>query len=142
MGVPICYATDLLITEKAVNTEGVDALALGVCNLGVVGIITLVISLIVEEPHLPTTPITWLFSLILGVVCSGICFVIQSVQQQYTSAAHVGLIFTLEPVFASIVAFFFAHERLPIRCYVGMFLILMSLIIMEVDISLVKKGKN
>lgn len=38
LGVPICYAFDLLLTEKAVQHSEVDALGLGVCQLGVVGI--------------------------------------------------------------------------------------------------------
>lgn len=133
LGVPVCYAVDLLLTEKAVQQSEVDALALGVCQLGVVGIITLILSLLLEQPHLPTTPVTWGAALFLGLVCSGIAFVIQSVQQQYTTASHVGLIFTLEPVFAAGVAYFLADEVLPTRSYVGMAFMLLSLVFMEVD---------
>ncbi len=141
MGVPVCYAFDLLLTEKAVQDPEVDALGLGVCQLGVVGVITLVLSLLFEQPHLPTTPATWGAALFLGLLCSGVAFVIQSVEQQYTSASHVGLIFTLEPVFAAIVAFFLAHERLKPRGYVGMVLMLLSLVLMELDLP-IKRKKN
>lgn len=133
LGVPVCYAVDLLLTEKAVRHPDVDALGLGICQLGVVGFITLALSLLLEQPHLPTTPVTWGAALFLGLVCSGVAFVIQSVQQQYTTASHVGLIFTLEPVFAAIVAYFMAHEVLRPRSYVGMALMLLSLVLMEVD---------
>ena len=133
LGVPVCYAVDLLLTEKAVRHPDVDALGLGICQLGVVGFITLALSLFLEQPHLPTTPVTWGAALFLGLVCSGVAFVIQSVQQQYTTASHVGLIFTLEPVFAAIVAYFMAHEVLRPRSYVGMALMLLSLVLMEVD---------
>lgn len=133
LGVPVCYAIDLLLTEKAVKNPAVDALGLGVCQLGVVGAITLVLSLLLEQPHLPTTPATWGGALFLGLLCSGVAFVIQSVEQQYTTASHVGLIFTLEPVFAAIVAYFLANEHLKIRGYVGMVLMLLSLVLMEAD---------
>lgn len=139
LGVPVCYAFDLLLTEKAVQHPEVDPLGLGVCQLGVVGIITLAMSMALEKPHLPTTPATWGAALFLGLVCSGVAFVIQSVQQQYTTASHVGLIFTLEPVFAAVVAYFLAHEVLLPRGYVGMVLMLLSLVIMEVDFP---KGKK
>ena len=119
--------------EKAVQHSEVDALGLGVCQLGVVGIITLVLSMFLEHPHLPTTPMTWGAALFLGILCSGVAFIIQSVQQQYTTASHVGLIFTLEPVFAAIVAYFFAGEVLTSRSYVGMAFMLLSLVVMEVD---------
>lgn len=139
MGTPICYALDLLLTEKAVQNPEVDALGLGVCQLGVVGVITLALSLLFEQPHLPTTPATWGAALFLGLLCSGVAFVIQSVEQQYTSASHVGLIFTLEPVFAAIVAFFLAHERFKPRGYVGMVLMILSLVLMEVDLPIKRK---
>lgn len=133
LGVPICYALDLILTEKAVKHDGADALGLGVCQLGVVGVITLVMALFLEQPHLPKTPVTWIAALVLGVLCSGVTFVIQSVQQQYTTASHAGLIFTLEPVFAAVVAYFFANEVLEIRAYAGMACMLLSLVVMEAD---------
>ena len=75
----------------------------------------------------------WGAALFLGVFCSGVGFVIQTVQQQYTSASHVGLIFTLEPVFSAIVAYFFAHEVLQLRGYIGAALMMVSLLVMELD---------
>ena len=60
--------------------------------------------------------------------------------QQYTTASHVGVIFTLEPVFSGIVAYFFADEKLLPRGYVGAALMLLSLLVIEVDWSgLLKK---
>jgi drug/metabolite transporter (DMT)-like permease len=132
LGVALCYAIDLLITEEAVRQPEVDPLALGVCQLGVVGVITLALSLLMEPFRLPSTPFTWGAALFLGIVCSGIAFVVQSVQQQYTTASHVGLIFTLEPVFSAIVAFI-AGERLRHLGYIGAAIMLLSLLLMEVD---------
>jgi len=129
----VAYAADLLVTETAVASEEVNALQLGVYNLGVVGIIMLVLSLLFEKPHLPSTPGIWAAALFLSVFCSGVAFVVTTLQQQYTSASHVGLIFTLEPVFSSIVAFLFAHEVLPLRGYIGAVLMISSLFLMETD---------
>ncbi len=131
--VPIFYSMDLLLTEQAVQRPEVDALGMGVLELGIVGIITLVMSFLWETPHLPTRPATWIGVLVLGLVCSGAAFVIQSVEQKYTTANRVGLIFTLEPVIASIAAFFLAHEILRPRCYIGMGLMLLSLLLMELE---------
>lgn len=50
--------------------------------------------------------------LFLAIFCTGIAFIVQAVAQQYTSASHVGVIFSLEPVFAEIVVFFLAGEVL------------------------------
>ena len=142
LGVPICYSIDLLLTEKAVTDPAVDPLGLGVGQLGVVTAITLVFSLLLEKPHLPTTPTIWGAALFLGILCTGVAFVIQSTQQKYTTASHVGLIFTLEPVFSCIVAFFFANERLSARGYLGAGLMLLSLILMEVDVKALFQRKK
>ena len=129
----VCYAADMLVTEKAVKSPDVDALTLGVCQLGVAGVLMLLVSAIAEQPHLPQSPKIWGAAIFLGLFCSGIAFVIQAVAQQYTSASHVGVIFTLEPVFSGIVAYFFANEKLLLRGYLGAALMLLSLLVMEMD---------
>ncbi len=131
LGAPLCYAFDLIFTDKAVAREDVDPLQLGVLELGVVGVIMLVLTFAIEQPHLPQSPAVWGAVLFLGLLCTGAAFMIQTVQQQYTTASHVGLIFTLEPLFAAIVAYFLANEVLSPRGYVGAALMMGSLILME-----------
>ena len=133
LGTSVFYAIDLIVTDRAIRREDVDPLQMGVCELGVVGILMLVLALVLETPHLPTTPFIWFNALFLGIFCSGVAFVVQTVQQQYTSPSHVGLIFTLEPLFAAIVAYFFADEVLRPQGYVGAVLMMVSLVLMELD---------
>ena len=125
------------------KTEGLDALNMGVFELAFVAIVTLILSFIIEKPRLPQSTSVWVAALFLGLFCTGIAFVVQAIQQKYTTASHVGLIFTLEPVFASVIAFVFANEILRPRSYVGMVLMVISLILMEVDIPFFKsKSKD
>lgn len=139
--VPTFYAVDLMATEKAVARPEVDPVALGVLQTAVVGLVMLALSLALETPGLPRSPKVWAAVLFLGVVCSGVCFVIQSVEQQFTTASHASLIFTLEPVFSAVFAFFLLRERLTARGYLGAALMLTSLFIMELDISALRKKK-
>jgi len=131
--VSVCYTLDLLLTEKADSHPEVDPLGVGICELAVVGLVTLLMSFLIEEPCLPKSPAIWAAALFLGVFCTGIAFVVQTVQQQYTTASHVGLIFTLEPVFSAFVAYFFAGEVLSGRGYFGALLMLASILLMEVE---------
>ena len=140
--VPTFYAVDLLATEKAVAKPEVDPLALGVCELAVVGVVMLVLALALETPALPRSAASWAAALFLGIVCSGVCFIIQSVEQQYSTASHASLIFTLEPVFSAVFAFFLLDERLGGRGYIGAALMLASLLIMELDVSALRKGRG
>ena len=138
----VCYAADMLVTEKAVKLPEVDAMTLGVCQLGVAGVLMLLVSALVEQPRLPSSPRIWGAAIFLGLFCSGVAFVIQAVAQQYTTASHVGVIFTLEPVFSAIVAYFFANEKLQPRGYIGAALMLLSLLVMEMNWGAIFRKKT
>ncbi|MGN0658618.1 MAG: DMT family transporter [Emergencia sp.] len=129
----IAYAVDLILTERAVAHEEVDAFQLGVFQLGVTGVYMLILSFIFETPHLPTTPSIWGAVIFLSLFCTGVAFIVQAVAQQYTTAAHVGIIFTLEPVFAAVVAFFFAGEVLSAKSYFGAVLMIAALFVTEIS---------
>ncbi|MDR1135063.1 MAG: DMT family transporter [Clostridiales Family XIII bacterium] len=129
------YAVDLLITEKAVNKQDVNAYQLGVCQLGFTGIFMTVSAFIFEEPHLPAAQGVWASLLFLTVFCTGVAFIVQAVAQQYTDASRVGIIFALEPVFAGIVAFVFAGEVLRGKAYIGAVLLILGILYMETDVK-------
>ena len=131
----IFYAAHLLITEKAVSYEDVDPLQLGVLQLATTGIFNLLLSFIFEEPHLPTQASYWGTVLFLSIFCTGLAFIIQCIAQQYTEASHVGVIFSLETVFAGLVAFVLANEVLSLQAYIGAILMIASVFIMEIDFS-------
>jgi drug/metabolite transporter (DMT)-like permease len=84
-----------------------------------------------EQPR-----VVWTRGLILAVVTTGIfatavAFSVQVWAQQYTSAHHAAIIFTLEPVFAGLTSFAFYHERLGARSLAGAALILGGILIAE-----------
>ncbi len=131
----VAYAVHLLVTESAVMKEGVIVYQLGVYQLGFCGIYQLFLSAVFESPGLPSSGKVWISILVLAVFCTGFSFVAQTIAQQYTSASHIGVIFSLEPVFAALVAFFVAGEVLSTRAYFGAALLLVSLFIMELEIK-------
>ena len=129
----VAFSVNLLVVETAVKRPKVDAYTLGVCLLGVVGLIMLIMSFIFETPHLPSTPTYWASALFLSLFCTGMAVIAQALAQQYTTASHVGLIYTLEPIFAAVVAFVLAGEVLQVRGYIGAALMIASVFIMEID---------
>ncbi|NBI63373.1 EamA family transporter [Clostridiales bacterium] len=129
----VAYAVHLLVTETAVGKEAVDAFQIGVFQLGFTGLFNLILGFIAEEPHFPGSGSVWGAVAFLSIFCTGVAFVVQAIAQQYTTASHVGVIFTLEPVFAGVVAFFLAGEVLLPRAYVGAVILLTSLFVMELD---------
>lgn len=138
----LAYAVDLLLTEKAVAREEVDAYQLGVFQLGVTGACNLILACITEAPHFPTSTTTWGSVLFLAIFCTGVAFIIQPIAQQYTTASHTGVIFALEPVFAGIVAAVVAHEYLSVKSYIGAILMVASIFVMEIDFSAIGNRKK
>ena len=140
----VSYAADLLITESAISKEEVNAFQLGIFQLGFTGVIMLMLALLFEEPHLPASAPVWGAISFLAIFCTGVAFIVQAIAQQHTTASHVGVIFALEPVFAAIVAFVFAGERLLLRAYIGAAMMLIGVFAMELDlknITAAVKGK-
>lgn len=141
IGAALAYAADLLITETAVQKDDVDAFQLGVMQLLTTGLFCLIGALVLEDVKLPQEPKVWGATIFLSIFCTGVAFIVQAIAQQYTTASHVGVIFTLEPVFSGIVAFVFFNEILSARAYFGAVLLLVSLFLMEIELPWEKKKR-
>lgn len=129
----VAYGFDAVLTDDAVQKDDVDPYQLGVLSLVSTGVFCLVTALVLETPVLPKEPGLIMSVAFLAFFCKALPFIIQPIAQQYTTATHLGVIFTIEPVFAAIVAFAFAGERLLPRGYVGAVILLLGMLLMEVD---------
>lgn len=137
IGTALSYALHITVAGIAAKAKEVDPLNVGILQLGFACLYGLVFSFIFETPILPTTPKGWFAILMLAIVCSGFGFIIQIVAQKYTSPTRTGLIFSLEPVFAAIFGYVFAHEIMSVNGYIGALLVFLSVIL-----STVKKTRS
>lgn len=135
LGAAVAYSADIIMTEIAVAKNDVDALQLGIFVIGAVAVLMTLLSFAFAESARDVTFSVWGAVLFLAVFSTAFAFIVQSVAQQYTSSNHVGLIFTLEPVFAAFAAYWIAGEVLSLRAYVGAFLMLSAVLWAEVDIQ-------
>ncbi len=69
--------------------------------------------------------------LFLAIFSTAFNFTVQTWAQQYTSPTRAAVIFTMEPVFAAIFAFWWGGEVLRSRGYIGAGLILVGIILAE-----------
>ena len=113
----LCYSTYLLLNSSF--TRNVESISYGIYQLGFAGLYALVLTFLLETPTLPNSSSSWIAIIGLGVICSAFCFVGQTVAQQYTSATHTGLIFSLEPIFAAMFAMMFIGEGLTLKLIIG-----------------------
>ena len=68
---------------------------------------------------------------ICAVLATAVAFSIQLWAQQYTSSSHAAILFTLEPVFASLTSYLILGERLGSRAFLGAVLVLAGILIAE-----------
>jgi drug/metabolite transporter (DMT)-like permease len=130
----LTFAAHIMVT--GIFTSKVDSVSLSVLQLGFVSFYSAIFSCVFENPRLPNTYSSWFVVIALSVFCTAAAFLIQTVAQKYTTSTHTGLIFSLEPVFSSIFAFFFAGEILTIRGYLGALLLICSILLVELDFKL------
>ncbi len=114
-------------------TAGCDSLMLGIFQIGVVGILSLITSFIVETPIIPGAGPVWINVLLLSIFCTAGAFIVQSIAQQYTTATHTALIYSGEPVFAAIFGYLMIGDVLTHQGFVGAALILGGMLAAELD---------
>ncbi|MFE9277271.1 DMT family transporter [Paenibacillus glucanolyticus] len=134
----LCYALHINVVSSA--AQKVDTLSLGILQLGFTGLYAFVMSLILETPVLPSTTHGWIAILVLSMVCSALGFILQTIAQKYTTATRTGLVFSLEPVFAAMFGFWFAHEIMNSVQYFGAALVFLSVVIASVEVNTLKRS--
>jgi drug/metabolite transporter (DMT)-like permease len=121
------YAVHIVVTNFFVKE--VDALQLGIFQLGFTCLYGTFGNLIFETPVLPHDMIDWLSILGLALICSAYGFVMQPIAQRYTTPENTGFLFSLEPIFSAIFAFIFLHENMGLQGYLGALIILAGVFI-------------
>jgi drug/metabolite transporter (DMT)-like permease len=91
-------------------------------------------------PFLETPSVVWDSRLILcffvtGVLATTLAFYVQARAQQFTTPNHAALIFSLEPFFAALFAYWILGDVLTAREWVGGCLILAGILVSELRIA-------
>ena len=74
---------------------------------------------------------TWLRIGYLCIMCTGVCFLLQTIGQKYTPANEVAIFLTLESVFGAAISVLFFHEKLTVQVFCGFVLIFLAVLISE-----------
>lgn len=116
----VSYASRLLVH--------MDAVTLGVLQFGFTAFFGLVTAVYLGEPLMPHGT-SWGGMLYLGLVCSAFGFLAQLQAQRFIAAERVGILFSLEPVFAAVIGVLCLHENFGFSHLAGAALILMSVVL-------------
>ena len=113
-----------------------DVYALTIVELAVIALLGTIGMFVVKEPIPASLTAKELITLIiLGLVCSALCFILQTSAQQHVSAQRVGLILTLEPATGALASVLILHETLGAGGWLGGLCILAGILISESGIG-------
>ena len=140
LGSALFYAAAILATN-IVSRKG-DPLMIGIAQVFTIGMLSLILSFMFEQPSLPKTGQEWSLILALAVICSGFGFTLQPVAQRGTTAERAGMMCALSPLSASLQGVVILHDVMTPYKLAGCLMILMSLVIPVLIRSLRRPAKH
>lgn len=123
----VFYALYIITTGKLAQSS--DAKALGILQMGFMGLLSFGAALVLEGGiPLPARPLTWESLAFLVLVCSCFGFTFQPVAQQYISAEETGMFCAINPLFASLLGHWVFGETFGATGILGAVYILTGLV--------------
>ncbi|MEF3280335.1 MAG: DMT family transporter [Elusimicrobiota bacterium] len=132
------YSLHLIFTDKYVKNE-FDIIKLSFHQFGIVAVISATAVLLSNKSFSVSSLKGWYVIIFLALFPTLSAFFIQMIAQKYIEPFKVGIIFTLEPVFAAIFAWTVGGEEFIVIKAFGGFLIFLSMLIVEIDRFLKKQ---
>lgn len=127
---PLSIGLYNVLAEKMLR-KNPDPLVLCFHQMWVMGLTCFIVGLISGAPILPKSNLVWLPILYLAVFPASISLFLQLNAQRFISANRVGIVTSLEPVFASLFAWWLARESMTINTIIGGVLIFGAMIVSE-----------
>jgi drug/metabolite transporter (DMT)-like permease len=123
----VLYAIQIVYIAYVVHKK--EVLDLVFSELIITMLLALLFHIFFEPESLPLRNIfiSFIPVLYLGTIATSLTLTLQLIGQKYLTPTKSALIYNLEPVFATIFAFFILKESLSLIQFIGAFLILLSL---------------
>ncbi len=133
------YASHIVLTCKYVKGRSVAMLSM--LQFAAAGILAWIFALLTEPIPTNISSGNWWSIAYLCVMCTAVCFLLQTFGQKHTPSATVAIILTLESVFGAAFSVFFYHEVLTAKLLAGFALIFIAVIICETKLSFLRKKR-
>lgn len=132
------FALHIIATSHAVETR--SPVLLSMLQFAFAAVFTWAAALI-NSPFPTDIPASTIGDIVyLSVMCTGVCFLLQTIGQKYTSPNSASVILTLESTFGTLFSVLLGQEELSLRLIVGFVLIFCAVIISETKLSFLKRG--
>ena len=131
------YALHIIATS--VYAKDRDAVLLSMVQFLTASAICFALAPLVSKFPEPVPSATWIRIGYLCVMCTGICFLLQTIGQKFTPANEVAIFLTLESVFGAAISVIFFHEKLTLQVFCGFVLIFFAVVISETKPKFLQK---
>lgn len=118
----IIYTTDFSLKVK-------DSVALGIWQVGFMGLFTFILAIFTEDIRLPHTTPEWFSILYLAIVCTCFGLTLQPFAQSGTTANRAALIAAFNPLSVAIIGVVLLHEKLTVTYVLGGILIIVAILL-------------
>ncbi len=136
----LLFACQMLLVDHI--GDSVDAVHLSAMQFLVVGVVSTVFAIILEEPTFAGVLTGWWTVLYAGILSSAVAYTLQIVGQQRTPAALASLVLSLESVVAVIASMIALRLYPTLNEVLGMVLIFAAIIVSQIPWQALKKSKT
>lgn len=121
------------IISVGLYAKKVDYVPLVIVQLATVFVLSLLIALVFERPeiHLSYSLHVWWSIVLTGVFATALAFYMQNRFQRYSTATKTAIIFSGEPIFAAVFAYFLLGEKVGLIAWAGGLLIIFGMIVSQ-----------
>jgi len=121
------------IISVGLYTKKLDYVLLVIVQLATVSILSLFLAVIFERPalNLSYSFNVWWGIIFMGVFATAFAFYMQNRFQRYSTATKTAIIFSGEPIFSAIFAYFLLGEKVGLIAWIGGLLIIFGMIISQ-----------
>lgn len=131
------FAIHIVATSKYINGRSVRALTM--IQFATAAVLCWIFALLTDPvPTQVSTETIWRI-VYLSVMCTAVCFVLQTYGQKYTPPSSTAVFMTLESVFGTIFSVIFYHEQLSIKVLIGFALIFTAVLIAETKFGFLRR---
>ena len=132
----IFFAFHIIVTDRFAGRYNI--LVLTVTQMATAGLLSIAGALIFEPvpPSIPSGAVLPLMYLCL--MCTGVCFFLQTYGQKRTSPASASVIMTFESVFGAALSVLTGSEELSPRLFIGFGLIFLAVLISETKLEFLR----
>jgi drug/metabolite transporter (DMT)-like permease len=123
----------LHIISVGLYSKKVDYVPLVIVQLATVFVLCLLIAIIFERPalNLSYSLYVWWSIVLTGVFATALAFYMQNRFQRHSTATKTAIIFSGEPIFAAVFAYFLLGEKVSLIAWAGGLLIIFGMIVSQ-----------